>query len=97
MQKYVIYAKDDTGEGALDRRMAIRPFHFEGLKVLIANGNLIEGGAIVNDEDKMMGSVMLVQFADRADLQAYLDQEPYILGKVWKDIEIHKFGVPPPQ
>ncbi len=97
MQKYVIYAKDHTDEGALDRRLAIRSSHFEGIKTLKANGNLIEGGAMVNDDDKMMGSVMLVQFESKADLQAYLDQEPYIVGKVWDVIEIHKFGVPPPQ
>jgi uncharacterized protein len=97
MQKYMIYAKDGTDEGALDRRLAVRSAHFEGLKVLKANGNLIEGGALVNDEGKMIGSAMMMQFESKADFHNWYDNEPYVTQGVWKDIDIHKYGVPPPQ
>jgi uncharacterized protein YciI len=97
MQKYIIYAKDGTDDGALARRFATRAAHFEGTAALKAAGNYIEGGALVNDENKMIGSVLILQFEQKADLQAWLDIEPYIKQGVWGNIEIHKYSMPPPQ
>jgi uncharacterized protein len=97
MQKYMIYAKDDTDEGALARRLAVRNAHFEGIERLKARNHFVEGGALLDDADKMIGSAVLLQFEHYSELQTWLDHEPYIQGGVWKNIEIHKFGAPPPK
>ncbi len=93
MQQYLIHAYDYTDSQALERRMAVRPAHFELMKQLKASDNFILGGAILDDEGKMIGSNAIFQFESREALDAYLAKEPYILGKVWEKIEISPFKV----
>lgn len=93
MQQYIIYAWDGTDEQALDRRMKARPSHFERAAALKANGNFILGGAMLNEEGKMIGSTMVVQFETKEKLQEWLDTEPYVLGEVWEKIDARPFRV----
>ncbi|MEO0043292.1 MAG: hypothetical protein RL329_2740 [Bacteroidota bacterium] len=97
MQKYSIYAKDGTDEGALDRRLAARQSHFDGIQILKDQGNFVLGGALVDDAGKMIGSTIILQFETPADLQKWLDHEPYNTQGVWQSVEILRFGVPPPK
>jgi uncharacterized protein YciI len=39
----------------------------------------------------MIGSVVLAEFPNRADLDAWLAREPYVTEGVWKNIEIKPF------
>jgi hypothetical protein len=32
----------------------------------------------------------VVSFPSEKELQAWLDEEPYVVGNVWRDISIHK-------
>ena len=93
MNQYLITAYDGTDENALERRMNVRPFHLEGAKKLKENGNFIIGGAMLNDEGKMIGSTMILQFESKAELQNWIDNEPYIHQKVWEKFEVKLFRV----
>ena len=93
MQQYVIHAWDGTDEKALERRMSVRPVHLEGARKLKANGQFILGGAMLNEEGKMIGSTMVLQFETKEHLQQWIDSEPYIIEKVWEKIDIHLFRV----
>ena len=44
----------------------------------------------------MIGSMLLMDFPSRKELDEWLDKEPYIIGKVWKSIEILKCNVRDP-
>jgi uncharacterized protein len=89
--RYVIHAYDGTDEGALERRMAARPSHFEGAAVLKANGNLVMGGALLDPDGKMIGSMMVVDFETEQQLADWQAIEPYIQQKVWQKIDIKPF------
>ncbi|HXI00287.1 MAG TPA: YciI family protein [Sphingobacteriaceae bacterium] len=91
MNQYLIYAHDSTDQDALVRRMNNRPAHLAGAANLKKQGNYIIGGAMLDDAGKMIGSTMIVQFNDYAGLRAWLDKEPYMLGKVWDTVEIKPF------
>ncbi|GEO05898.1 hypothetical protein AAE02nite_35620 [Adhaeribacter aerolatus] len=93
LKQYFITAYDFTDPEALNRRMAARPAHLEGARKLKQSGNFIIGGAILSPEGKMIGSSLLMQFATEAELQQWLDAEPYITGKVWDKVEIKPFRV----
>jgi uncharacterized protein len=93
MNQYLITAFDGTDENAFERRMSVRPFHLEGAKKLKENGNFIIGGAMLNDEGKMIGSTMILQFESPAELQNWIDNEPYIQQKVWEKFEVKSFRV----
>jgi hypothetical protein len=93
MNQYLITAYDGTHENALDNRMNVRPYHLEGIKKMKETGNFILGGAILNDEGKMIGSTMILQFEDVKQLQNWIDSEPYIQQKVWEQFDVKPFRV----
>ena len=93
MKQYLITAFDGTDENAFERRMKVRPFHLEGAKKLKENGNFIIGGAMLNEEEKMIGSTMILQFENSSELQDWIDNEPYILEKVWQKFEVKPFRI----
>lgn len=90
MKQYAVVAYDYTDEGALDRRIACRQSHLDGLRRLYQQGSFISGGVILNDDGKMIGSNAHFQFISRDALQAWLEQEPYVTQKVWERIDIHE-------
>ncbi len=91
MPQFLVIAYDGTDEQALARRMAARPAHLEGVKPMVEKGELIAGGAILDDNEKMIGSMALVDFPDRAALDAWLARDPYVTGDVWRRIEVQPF------
>lgn len=93
MPQYLVYAHDGTDTDAPSRRMAVRPMHLAGADILKKNGNLISGGAILNEEGQMIGSVMILDFENRNDFDAWYAQEPYITQGVWQHIEVKLFRV----
>lgn len=93
MNQYLITGYDYTDTGALQRRMSVRQHHLDGGKALKASGNYIMGGAILNDEGKMIGSVMILQFETEEELEAWKQNEPYITQKIWESVDVKPFRV----
>ncbi|MBP5979403.1 MAG: hypothetical protein KA748_04290 [Halomonas sp.] len=90
MKQYAVVAYDYTDEGALDRRIACRQNHLDGLRRLYQQGSFISGGVVLSDDGKMIGSNAHFQFINRDALQAWLEQEPYVTQKVWEHIDIRE-------
>lgn len=93
MTQYVIIARDGNDDQALARRLQVRPSHLQSLKKLKISNNFIVGGATLDEEGKMNGSVMIVQFETREEFDAWYKSEPYINEKVWKEVEVKSFRV----
>ena len=93
MNQYIVIAHDFTDANALERRMAARPLHFDKARELKAQNSFIKGGAILNVEGKMIGSVMLMQFENEEALENWKQNEPYIIQRVWEKIDIRPFMV----
>jgi uncharacterized protein YciI len=89
--QFLVVAKDGTDEGALERRQRTRPSHLESIGPLVDAGNVLIGGAILNDSGDMIGSMVLVEFPHRTDVDAWLARDPYVTDGVWRDIEITPF------
>jgi uncharacterized protein YciI len=73
--------------------MQSRPSHLEMARKLKANNNFVLGGAMLDAEGKMNGSMMVVQFETPEQLDAWMKEEPYIRGDVWRSIEVKPFRV----
>ncbi|GGH02291.1 YciI family protein [Mucilaginibacter phyllosphaerae] len=93
MNQYIVTGYDYTDEGAFERRMNVRQHHLDGAKVLKESGNYILGGAVLNDEGKMIGSVMVLQFESEEALEAWKQGEPYITQKIWETVDVKPFKV----
>lgn len=89
--QFILIAYDGTDAKALDRRMKSRPEHLEKISLIKKTGQFICGGAILNDEGTMIGSMILYEVKDRAALDKLLEYEPYIYNKVWDKMEIKPF------
>jgi len=93
--QFVVTAMDYTDEDALNRRMENREAHLDGARQLIAEGRFLSGGAILDEQEKMIGSTLHLEFPDRESLEAHLEKDPYISGKVWETIEIREARLVP--
>ena len=93
VKQYLIIAQDGKDEDASNRRKEIRPLHLAGAKKLKEDNNFVIGGAMLDDDANMRGSIMIVQFETKEDFQKWYDNEPYITGGVWKEIEVKPFRV----
>jgi len=92
--QFLIMAFDGKDAEALDRRMAARPGHLEYAKAAKEEGKVIIGGAILDDDGKMIGSMLVVDYPSKeAAEKEYVANDPYFLGKVWQDIEIRPYRV----
>lgn len=89
--QFLVVAKDGTDEGALERRRRTRPSHLESIRPLVDAGNVLVGGALLSEEGGMIGSMLLVEFPDRKDVEAWLAGDPYVTDGVWRDIDVHAF------
>ena len=87
--QFIITAHD--GENVLEKRMAVRPRHLEGMAKL--GEHIVCVGGLLDDEGKMKGSVLILDFEDRAALDDYLKNEPYVVEQVWEKIEVETVNV----
>jgi len=88
MTQYIIYAWDYQDDQALNRRMAAREEHLAKAKILKENGNLLIACAILDDNQKMIGSTLVLQFETEQELENWKKNEPYVLQNVWEKIDI---------
>ena len=89
MKQYVIKAYD--GEGKLDKRMEVRPRHFEGMDKM--KEHILCAGGMLDDDGKMIGSLLVMEFENREQLDEYLAHEPYVVEHVWERIEVERMNV----
>lgn len=86
--QFLVTAYDGTDAEAANRRSISRPAHLEGAQVLKEAGNIIAGGAILDDNEQMIGSTLYVDFESREALDEWLNIDPYVTGGVWQDISV---------
>ena len=87
--QFIIKAND--GANMLDKRMEVRPQHLEGMAAL--GEHVVCAGGLTDDEGKLKGSVLVLDFEDRSGVDEYLSNEPYVTNKVWEKIEVEPINV----
>ena len=94
--QFIVTGYDGTDENALKRRMAAREDHLAMAKEMADSGCWLFAAAMLNDDQKMVGSVIVCEFESKQALKTqWLDKEPYVLGRVWERVEITPAAVPP--
>ena len=87
--QFVITAYD--GEGMLAKRMEVRPLHLEGMERL--KDHLVCAGGMLDDAGNLKGSVLVMEFQDREELDEYLANEIYVKEHVWERITVERMNV----
>jgi uncharacterized protein len=88
---FLIVAHDFRDPEALSRRMQQRPAHIEGVRRMKAEGTFLDGGAMLDDEGRMVGSMILVEFPSRGEVDDWLARDPYVTGQVWEHVTVRPF------
>jgi len=86
--QFLVTAYDEIDEEAIERRLAAREKHLALVEFMHKQGIYLYAVAIMDDNDKMIGSVLIVDFPSRRELDEWLKVEPYVLGNVWGKIEV---------
>lgn len=89
--QYVIHAYDHTDADAIDRRMAVRPAHLDYVRQLKADGQFLLGGALLDSEGRMIGSMLMLDLETDEQLTDYLKSDPYIVQGVWDIVDVKPF------
>jgi uncharacterized protein YciI len=92
--EYIVMAYDGTDEESLKRRLDIRPAHMAQGDKMLAAGKYRYGAALL-DDDKIIGSMIVVDFTSKEELDDWLAIEPYVTSNVWQKIEITPCRVGP--
>ncbi|WP_320043384.1 YciI family protein [uncultured Desulfobacter sp.] len=94
--QFIVIGRDGTDENALERRMAAREAHLETAKKMHESGNWLYAAAILDDNGKMAGSMIVCDFESREALEKqWLDNEAYVKGNVWETVEVKQAAVAP--
>ena len=91
--QFLVIAHD--GPDGMERRAEARPAQLAKAEELKQAGKSLFATATLADPSKMIGSVLVYEVADRAELDAILAEEPYVTGKVWQKIEVSLCKVGP--
>jgi len=87
--QFLVTAYDGTDADAPARRLAARGAHFEGIRSMVDRGEIMSGGAFLSETDNLpIGSIILVEFPSRAELDAWLEREPFVTQKVWQKVDV---------
>ena len=87
--QFIIKAYD--GPDMLEKRMAVRPRHLEGMAKL--GKHIVVAGGLTDEEGRLKGSALVVDFEDEAGVKAYLASEPYVVEGVWAQITCEPINV----
>ncbi len=89
--EFVIIGYDGKDEGALERRLSVREAHLQNAKKMFQSGRLLFASALLDDNENMNGSIMFCNFDSEEELRTeWLDNEPYITGKVWDKVIVKR-------
>ncbi|HEY9712241.1 MAG TPA: YciI family protein [Chroococcales cyanobacterium] len=93
--QFMVIGLDGTDAEALNRRLAVREAHIALGDKMRDAGKWLYAVAILDDSEKMIGSMVICDFASRQEVDEWLAQEPYVTGNVWQKIEIQRCKVGP--
>lgn len=93
MPQFLLLATDYKDTDALTRRMNVREKHLQRMRAEKDAGRFIIGGAKLNEQGNMYGSMLVVQLENEEAVKAWINEDPYITNNVWEHVEILPFRV----
>jgi len=93
MPQFMVIARDGSDRDAPARRAAARPAHLARIAGDVAAGRIVVGGAMLDEAENPVASVLVCDFPDREAIDAWLEADPYRLAGVWHRVEVTRFRV----
>jgi uncharacterized protein len=94
--QFIILGYDGSDSEAPQRRLAARGEHLKMAEEMYKEGKILYAAAILNNENQMIGSMILCDYPSREKMEEeWLKREPYLLSGVWVRTEILPAKTPP--
>jgi len=93
--QFVVTGYDGDDAQALERRLHKREEHLKLAEKMKSQGRLLFATALLDENEKMVGSILVVDVAGREEVDAWLKTEPYVTGKVWLKVDVRPCRVAP--
>jgi uncharacterized protein YciI len=74
---------------SLALRLSERPRHLEYLKTVL--GSIVYGGALLDDEGKQIGSMLIIDVADQEAADAFATADPYVEADLFASTSVRPF------
>lgn len=71
-----------------ERRDCVRGRHIEYQRPFAENGVLLVGGALLDGEGSPIGSVAIVTYEAKEQVENWIHNDPYFVEHVWNEISI---------
>lgn len=84
MPFYALIARDLIGE----RRQQTRPAHLDHMNRLDDAGRLRHGGPLLNADDQIVGSLIILEADTLEDAKATFARDPYIVNDVFGHVDV---------
>ena len=91
---FLVRGHDGTDPEAPARRQAARAEHLAYLDTGKERGHVLYAVA-TRDGDRVTGSTVIYQVESREELDALLQEEPYVKAGVWVSVDVHACGIAP--
>ena len=93
--QFLVKAFDGTDEAAPQRRADAREEHLKSTDEMVKAGHTICAAAMLDEEGKAFGSVLIVDYSSKEELDQWLKVEPYMIHNVWQKLEITQCRLAP--
>ncbi|HEY3810442.1 MAG TPA: YciI family protein [Acidimicrobiales bacterium] len=90
---FLVLAWDAPGEASVARRDAVRPAHATSIRDLWEKGHVVLGAGLLDDAGVVRGSLVVVEYPSRTEVDQYLATEPFATEGVWERVEVHPLRV----
>jgi uncharacterized protein YciI len=74
---------------SLELRLSERPRHLDYLETVL--DKILYGGALLNDEDKQIGSILIIDVADKAAADVFAISDPYVDAGLFASTSVCRF------
>jgi uncharacterized protein YciI len=95
MLQFLVTAYDGTDADAPSRRNATKDAHLALGKQMMSAGHILFSTAIIDDDEQTIGSARVMQFESQAELDDWLEHEPYMINKVWETVDVRRCRMGP--
>jgi uncharacterized protein len=90
----MLRAWDVPGDSGVALRNSLRASHTESVTAQFEKGTVLVGAGIYDDQGAVRGSLLILECDGRADVDAYLESEPFHTGGLWETVEISELMLP---
>jgi uncharacterized protein len=75
---------------SLSLRLSQRPKHLEYLKSVL--DKIVYGGALIDDEGKQIGSMLIIDVTGKAEAEAFADADPFVEANLFASTSVRQFN-----